>query len=49
MSIPKRGSVADLKRQSAFEDRTISLGNAILEGVAFSAMFAGFVILCAVA
>lgn len=44
----KRGSVADIKRQIAFENRTISPLKAIAEGVVFAVMFTAFVIACAV-
>lgn len=46
--LPKGGSVSDLKRQIAFENRTISPLKAIAEGVVFAVMFAAFVIACAV-
>ena len=46
--IPKVGGVADLKRQIAFENRTISPLKAIAEGVVVAVMFAAFVIACAV-
>lgn len=46
--IPKVGSVAYLKRQIAFENRTISPLKDIAEGVVFAVMFAAFVIACAV-
>lgn len=49
MSImPKSGSPADIKRQIAFENRTISPLKALAEGVVFAVMFAAFVIACAV-
>ena len=46
--LPKRGSTADIKRQSAFENRTISLGYAILEGIGAVAIFAVIIFACAV-
>ena len=46
--LPKVGSISDLKRQIAFENRTISPLKAIAEGVVFAVMFAAFVIACAV-
>lgn len=46
--LPKVGSVADYKRQSAFENRTISPLKAVAEGVVFAVMFAAFIIACAV-
>ena len=45
---PKRGSVAEIKRQTAFEERTISLGKAILEGIGAFAIFAVIIFACAV-
>lgn len=45
---PKRGSVADIKRQIAFENRTIKPLKAIAEGVVFAVMSTAFVIACAV-
>ena len=42
------GSVSDLKRKIAFENRTISPLKAIAEGVVFAVMFAAFIITCAV-
>lgn len=44
---PKRGSVADIKRQADFEERTISLGMAILEGIGAFLMFAVIIFACA--
>lgn len=44
---PKRGSVAEIKRQVAFENRTISLGKAIFEGVVAFLMFAVIIFACA--
>ena len=46
--LPKVGSIADSKRQIAFENRTISPLKAIAEGVVFAVVFAAFVIACAV-
>lgn len=46
--LPKFGSVADLKRKIAFENRTISPLKAVAEGVVFAVMFTAFVIACAV-
>lgn len=46
--LPKVGSVSDLKRQNAFENRSISPLKSIAEGVVFAVMFAAFVIACAV-
>lgn len=46
--IPKVGSISDLKRQIAFENRTISPLKAIAEGVVFAVMSAAVVIACAV-
>lgn len=46
--VPKVGGVADLKRQIAFENRTISPLKAIAEGVGFAVIFAAFVFACAV-
>ena len=45
---PKRGSKADIKRQIAFENRTISPLKAIAEGIVFAVMSTAFVIACAV-
>lgn len=45
---PKRGSVAEIKRQAAFENRTITPLKAIAEGVVFAVMFAALVFACAV-
>ena len=42
--IIKRGSVADITRQTAFENRTISTGKAILEGISIFAFFVLFVV-----
>ena len=46
--LPKVGSVSDLKRQIAFENRTISPMKVIAEGVVFAVMFVASVIACAV-
>ena len=46
--LPKDGSISDLKRQIAFENRTIKPLEAIAEGVVFAVMCAAFVIACAV-
>ena len=46
--LPKGGSVSDLKRKIAFENRTFSPLKAIAEGVVFAVLFAAFVIACAV-
>lgn len=46
--LPKSGSVSDIKRQIAFENRTISPLKAIAEGVVFAVVFAASVIACAV-
>lgn len=46
--LPKVGSIADLKRKIAFENRTISPLKAIAEGVVFVVMFAVLFIACAV-
>lgn len=46
--LPKVGSVADLKRQLAFENRTIPPMKAIAEGVVFAVVFTAFILACAV-
>lgn len=46
--MPKRGTVADWKRQREFENREIPLWQGILEGVTFAALFAIFILLFAV-
>ena len=46
--IPKRGSVAEFKMQTAFENRTISTGKAIFEGIAAFLIFAVIIFACAV-
>lgn len=48
IGLPKVGSVSDLKRQIAFENRTITPLKAIAEGVVFAVMSIAFVIACAV-
>ena len=47
--MPKRGSVGDIKRQIAFENRTITPLKAIGEFIAIALFAIGFALVCAVA
>lgn len=46
---PKRNTIGYIKRQREFEERTISAGAAILEALAVIALFAAWVLICAIA